>query len=214
MVIGFVGLGNVGMNHHVKRISIADSNGNLDINGNVNINLSVKAYGVRSDVESKSVNVNPKMIGNKHDAKCEYSWLGNNKWLCQHNQKCKTERECQREWLCLNDWKSEEYTQELLKEYLKKPQNEQQYEFFRKDCKECGKRCQISSFHLYTSQEDESEGSNSPNLAPTPCSPLEPTSPPVEKLVEIQPQIPTVEIICHLTIGIRTFRGSGGDQPS
>ncbi|CAG8731372.1 18288_t:CDS:2 [Rhizophagus irregularis] len=134
----------------------------------------------------------------KHDAKCEYSWLGNNKWLCQHNQKCKTERECQREWLCLNDWKSEEYTQELLKEYLKKPQNEQQYEFFRKDCKECGKRCQISSFHLYTSQEDESEGSNSPNLAPTPCSPLEPTSPPVEKLVEIQPQIPTVEIICHL----------------
>ncbi|CAB4437988.1 unnamed protein product [Rhizophagus irregularis] len=134
----------------------------------------------------------------KHDAKCEYSWLGNNKWLCQHNQKCKTERECQREWLCLNDWKSEEYTQELLKEYLKKPQSEQQYEFFRKDCKECGKRCQISSFHLYTSQEDESEGSNSPSLAPTPCSPLEPTSPPVEKLVEIQPQIPTVEIICHL----------------
>lgn len=64
MVIGFVGLGNVGMNHHVKRISIADTNGNLDINGNVNINLSVKAYGVLSDVESKSVNVNSNMIGN------------------------------------------------------------------------------------------------------------------------------------------------------
>ncbi|POG81681.1 hypothetical protein GLOIN_2v1470518 [Rhizophagus irregularis DAOM 181602=DAOM 197198] len=141
-----------------------------------------------------------------HDSKCKDNWLNKNKWQCQHVQKCKTERECKRDWLCLNELKSEKYTQELLKKHLKKSPSEQ-YEFFRKDCKECGKSGQISSFQLYTPQEnalyeDESEGSKNPSLAPIPavdiCSPLESTSLPAGRLTEIQTQTPTVEIVCHL----------------
>jgi hypothetical protein len=88
----------------------------------------------------------------QHDFKCEKIWINNNKWKRQHDKKCKTERQCQRDWLCLNGWKSEEYTQELLKEYLKKSPNEQ-HKFFRKCCKECGEMIQITSFHLYASQK-------------------------------------------------------------
>lgn len=88
-----------------------------------------------------------------HEWKCVDIWLNKNKWQCQHDRKCKTERECQRDYLCLNECRSEEYTQELLEDYLKNISNEQQYEFFRKYCKECGKMFQISSFHLHTSQE-------------------------------------------------------------
>lgn len=64
------------------------------------------------------------------------------------------------------------------------------------------------SFHkfsliiIYLNQEDESEGSKNPGLAPIPavdiCSPLESTSLPAGRLSEIQTQTPTVEIVCHL----------------
>jgi hypothetical protein len=88
----------------------------------------------------------------QHDFKCEEIWINKNKWNCQHDQKCKTERQCQRDWLCLNEWKSEEYAQELLKEYLKKSPDEQHL-IFKKYCKECSVMIQITRFHLYTSQK-------------------------------------------------------------
>ncbi|RGB27984.1 hypothetical protein C1646_673581 [Rhizophagus diaphanus] len=83
------------------------------------------------------------LLTNKNKWQCEdrlcrcqqqhnMKWLNKNKWSCQHDQKCETERKYQRDWLFLNEWKSEEYTQELLNEYLKKKSQSEQNQFFKR----------------------------------------------------------------------------------
>ncbi|GBB85387.1 hypothetical protein RclHR1_11930013 [Rhizophagus clarus] len=128
----------------------------------------------------------------KHNQKCVDIWLNKNKWQCQHYQKCETERICKKDYLCSYECKNEEYTQELLKEYLKITSSKQQSEFFRKTCKECEKILQISSFHF----EDENKGNNTSSLASISVN-FYSTSP-AETSAEVSSQIPTVKIISHL----------------